>query len=799
MLTATDPKGETTTYGYDPNGYLTSVDGPLPGPQDTVTSSYDAFGRVRTLTDVSGYTLTYDYDNLDRITRVTHPDSTFEQITYGRLDPVVFQDRAGRQTLLEYNSLRQLTKKTDPLQRVTQTAWCSCGAIKSLTDPLGRTTTWQMDVQGRRTAKRYPDGSQVSYVYEDTTSRLKQVVDESLQIENFSYNLDDTLASISYVNCTIPTPSVNYIYDPNYQRVTSRSDGAGTTLYSYNPITTPPALGSGLLASVTGPLTNALITYSYDELGRPVHRTVNGVDSAVTFDAAGRAASLSNALGSFICSYDGSSDRLLSQSSPNGLTEAKSYGNNLQDFQLQQITHTIGATPISQFVYGRDVPANQITSWSQQPGAQAPSIFGFGYDAANQLLSATVTNSGVLVNTYAYSYDLTGNRLSEQVGSSTYNTTYNALNQLNATSASVGSRSNEWDGAHRLVAVNLGNQRAEFTYDGKSRLVGIRQLQSGVEVSHRFLLWIGGQISEEHDTNGTVTKRFFAQGVKLLTGTNAGSYLYTRDHLGSIRELTDSSGNVRARYSYDPFGRRTKVSGDLDADFGFAGMFWSSEANLSFTHFRAYDPGLGRWLSRDPLKDSEVMEGPNLYSYVANDPAAVTDPLGLFGDDFLEFGGGGVVEVPTSIPDLQARLQAEWEEHLNRRGMVEEVPPYTGSGELRDLTLQELDEELNAALLAEDEDRYISLLRQWGQQRDELLESVSRLPSKPSTVEPPEPRFPGVSAVGWQFIGAGLTILTMTDCDTVNGIFGLMRVQRGELLNESENNQMKQLNQQAGW
>jgi RHS repeat-associated protein len=60
----------------------------------------------------------------------------------------------------------------------------------------------------------------------------------------------------------------------------------------------------------------------------------------------------------------------------------------------------------------------------------------------------------------------------------------------------------------------------------------------------------------------------------------------------------------------------------------FAGMFWSVEANLSLTQFRAYDPELGRWLSRDPLKNAELKEGPNLYAYVANDPVNLIDPLG---------------------------------------------------------------------------------------------------------------------------------------------------------------------------
>src|SRR5208337_1921287 len=222
-----------------------------------------------------------------------------------------------------------------------------------------------------------------------------------------------------------------------------------------------------------------------------------------------------------------------------------------------------------------------------------------------------------------------GNRLAEQTGATINSSTYNPLNQLSTTTAPGASRTNEWDAANRLVAVNSGNQRTEFTYDGQSRVAGIRQLLNGAEVSHRLLIWNGSRISEEHDTNGTVTKRFFAQGVQFTTGTNAGVFYYTRDHLGSIRELTDRSGNVRARYAYDPFGRPTKVSGDVDADFGFAGMFWASEASLSLTHFRAYDPELGRWLSRDPLNKAEMHQGPNLYTYVGNEPVNRIDPKGL--------------------------------------------------------------------------------------------------------------------------------------------------------------------------
>jgi hypothetical protein len=36
-----------------------------------------------------------------------------------------------------------------------------------------------------------------------------------------------------------------------------------------------------------------------------------------------------------------------------------------------------------------------------------------------------------------------------------------------------------------------------------------------------------------------------------------------------------------------------------------------------------------RWISRDPLTDAEMIEGPNLYEYVWNDPIRWIDPLGL--------------------------------------------------------------------------------------------------------------------------------------------------------------------------
>jgi RHS repeat-associated protein len=353
------------------------------------------------------------------------------------------------------------------------------------------------------------------------------------------------------------------------------------------------------------------------------------VDRVLSFDEAGRLIGSTNALGAFAFAYEGGSARLISRTLPNGQVEERSYNSNPLDHTLARLTHRRGPTTISEFIYGRDIAAGRIKTWSQQAGPQPPLLYSFDYDSGNQLLSATVTNSGILVHSFDYTYDRAANRLNEQLDMTNHVSVYNSLNELSATTALGASRTNEWDGADRLVAVNVGNRRTEFVYDGLSRLASIRLLTNGVEASFRRFVWCGHQLCEEIDAFGTITKRFFPNGVKLETGTNAGSYYYTRDHLGSIRELVDSSGSVRARYAYDPYGRRTRVAGDLETDFGFAGMFWAAEANLELTHFRAYDPELGRWLSRDPLSNAEDREGPNLYAYVKNEPVNRIDPEGL--------------------------------------------------------------------------------------------------------------------------------------------------------------------------
>ena len=134
-----------------------------------------------------------------------------------------------------------------------------------------------------------------------------------------------------------------------------------------------------------------------------------------------------------------------------------------------------------------------------------------------------------------------------------------------------------------------------------------------------------GNESSELDASNNVTKRFFAQGEQIA----GASYYYTRDHLGSIRELTDAAGAVRARYDYEPWGHRSAnqiTANPVEADFGYTGHFFDAATGMYVTYYRWYDADSARWLSPDPIGEEG---GLNLYGYAQNSPIGLFDPLGL--------------------------------------------------------------------------------------------------------------------------------------------------------------------------
>lgn len=133
----------------------------------------------------------------------------------------------------------------------------------------------------------------------------------------------------------------------------------------------------------------------------------------------------------------------------------------------------------------------------------------------------------------------------------------------------------------------------------------------------------------------TMTKGWMLKGLlALLAMAGAGiaqvhaqtvEYVHT-DALGSVVAITDAAGNVTERNEYEPYGN--DLTGVKDGP-GYTGHVSDAATGLSYMQQRYYDPGIGRFLSVDPVTAYEKpLTNFNRYMYAINNPYKFTDPDG---------------------------------------------------------------------------------------------------------------------------------------------------------------------------
>jgi YD repeat-containing protein len=216
--------------------------------------TYDTIGRVRTHTDATGLTLTFDYNNLNHITKIAYPDGKFLTYTYSGCCPRLKEsetDRSGRTTYYIYDSLERLTDTVNPEGGVIHNEYDPDGNLIRLIDPNNNVTTFEYDKDNRLTKKTYTDGKYISFAY-DSTGLLTSRTNARGITTNYTYDQNHNLLSISYSDSTT---GLTYLCD-NYNRVTQRQDGIGTYQFSYDV--------NSQLTSIDGPWVNDTLTYQYD-------------------------------------------------------------------------------------------------------------------------------------------------------------------------------------------------------------------------------------------------------------------------------------------------------------------------------------------------------------------------------------------------------------------------------------------------------------------------------------------------------------------------------------------------------
>jgi RHS repeat-associated protein len=112
------------------------------------------------------------------------------------------------------------------------------------------------------------------------------------------------------------------------------------------------------------------------------------------------------------------------------------------------------------------------------------------------------------------------------------------------------------------------------------------------------------------------------------------NYRIISDHLGSPRLVINAeTSEVIQRMDYDEFGNVINDTNPGFQPFGYAGGLYDQHTQLVRFGARDYDPQIGRWTNKDPIRfrGGDI----NLYTYVLNNPINFIDPNGNEAISFL--------------------------------------------------------------------------------------------------------------------------------------------------------------------
>lgn len=157
-------------------------------------------------------------------------------------------------------------------------------------------------------------------------------------------------------------------------------------------------------------------------------------------------------------------------------------------------------------------------------------------------------------------------------------------------------------------------------------------MEVGATMITRYIYDNEDILLELDGSNNIVARYTHGPGIDepLVLEKGGASFFYHADGLGSITEITDSTGALKQQYTYSSFG---KIESQLDPNFiqpyTFTGREFDSEIGLYFYRARQYEPSTGRFLQEDPVGGALLNpSSQNKYLYVGNQPLNFVDPSG---------------------------------------------------------------------------------------------------------------------------------------------------------------------------
>jgi RHS repeat-associated protein len=464
-------------------------------------------------------------------------------------------------------------------------------------------------------------------------------------------NKDDILQVEGQENQS--TDSGNFRADINGDGVINGDDLSKVSETSGEDKTAVPASGP-----------QATVEYTYDDDGKVRNLSVSpNYSFDYSYDGLGRLEWIAKPNvthgegGSYRYSYDRCSNVTARLNYTNGTTVSF-----LPD-EVNRIVEEImlaGNDPLSHLHHEYDSMGRLTSTYrEEEPGL----VDTFGYDFTGEL---TLPQYGLHLNEHGeiespetvptYVYDAAGNRISAH--GVPYVPNSQPLNQYiqtpegvigNGLQHEINSYFTAYDhfgyayrGDRQLAAVaSAGGDLYQLGYDALGRTV--KRKMNGTNQYTKYFVYDGARAIIEYDGAGIVRGRsLYGLGVdEIIARDNNGQPQFPMQNpIGSTTAVTGAKGQLLEKYRYEAFGTPhiftfngegipTEVAEtQINNNILFAGREWISRFKFYENRARAYDPGLGRFMSEDPVGFGGG--DTNLFRYCGNDPVNASDPTGLW-------------------------------------------------------------------------------------------------------------------------------------------------------------------------
>jgi RHS repeat-associated protein len=593
----------------------------------TTRYTYDAAGHRLTETDPLGRTRSTAYDTLGQPIAITEPDGSVRRRTWDALrHPATETDEEGRTWSFAYDGWGRLSEVVDPALGSTRYTWTGVSALESVEDALGRVTTYETDSRGRAVGRTLPSGLHETWSYDAAGQRIAHT-DAGGETTTWRFDARGRLLERRPDPRSNEVPAV-WTWDAAGRRV-GLMDGTGFTRWRHD------ARGR-VVARETGAGT---VEQRWDLSGRVSRLFTDhpqGLDLTYEYDEDGRLARVEDAHdGTTRYTWDAAA-RLSAMQQPNGVQTT--IGRDLRGRVVSTTARNGLDGVVGSFEYTLS-PAGRRLSVREDDGR----VVNWRHDPLDRLLEERIAAPGRLDAIITRTWDAVGNLLARD-----------------STAPGVESARFVYDDDDTLIGLAsdargnlLGLEALALHHDSEHHLTQVGGVEYGVDgEGHRVSRTVAGEttynliaednptgwpqvIEERVERNGElVPARVFPVGLMRLglREVHEGGDLLRYFHLdatGSVRRLTDESGEVTDRYAYSGLGEPLEAEGDTVNPWRFHGE--AQDLDTGLIHLRARDlvPELGRFTSRD-LFDGFPRDPRSLHKYLFANGNGVdfSDPSG---------------------------------------------------------------------------------------------------------------------------------------------------------------------------